>query len=58
MLRSMKHKRNKPCGCDSGKKLKNCCLTKIKRVQAGLEEGKSHELIANEELFLHTPRGN
>ena len=51
MLKSQKHKRNEKCPCQSGKKLKNCCLAKVKRVQAGIEAGKSQAQIMNEELF-------
>jgi len=51
MLKSHKHKRNSPCPCKSGKKLKDCCLPKIKRIQAGIAAGKSQARILNEELF-------
>lgn len=51
MLKSQKHKRNDPCPCKSGKKLKHCCLEKVKRIQAGVDVGKSQAQIMNEELF-------
>ncbi len=50
-LKSLKHRRNDKCPCGSKKKLKNCCLPKIKRAQAGIEAGKSQAQIMNEELF-------
>jgi uncharacterized protein YchJ len=50
-LESQKHKRNAKCPCGSGKKLKNCCLPKVKRAQAGIDAGKSEAQIMNEELF-------
>jgi hypothetical protein len=50
-LKSQKHRRNDPCPCGSGAKLKNCCLGKMRRIQAGLLAGKSREKIQNEETF-------
>jgi hypothetical protein len=52
-LKSEKMRRNDPCPCGSGKKLKNCCLKKVQRVRAGILAGKSREKIQNEELFIH-----
>jgi len=51
MLKSYKRKRNEKCPCGSGKKLKHCCLEAVKRVEAGVEAGKSREQIMNEEIF-------
>lgn len=51
MLRSQKKRRNEKCPCGSGKKLKHCCLEKVKRVEAGIAAGKSRAEISNEELF-------
>ena len=51
MLRSLKRKRNEKCPCGSGKKLKNCCLDAVRRVDAGVEAGKSREQIMNDDMF-------
>ncbi len=53
MLRSNKIKRNEACGCNSGKKLKNCCMRKMRRIHEGLESGKSADQTLTEELFRH-----
>ncbi len=53
MLRSQKKQRNGKCPCGSGKKLKHCCLEKIKRVEAGIAAGKTQAQVMNEELFIH-----
>ena len=54
MLNSYKTKRNSKCPCGSGKKLKNCCLDKVKRLRRGLEAGKSKEQMMNEEFFVQS----
>jgi hypothetical protein len=38
-LQSFKVKRNEPCPCGSGKKLKKCCWRAIKDLQARLSKG-------------------
>lgn len=53
MLNSQKKRRNAKCPCKSGKKLKHCCLEKVKRIEAGVAAGKSRAQILNEELFIH-----
>ncbi|OXX31817.1 hypothetical protein B9J90_18165 [Vibrio sp. V09_P4A23P171] len=40
-LISKKRNRNKPCICRSGKKLKHCCLSKVKALQVDMKE-KAH----------------
>lgn len=52
MLNSHKIKRNELCPCGSGKKLKRCCLAKVRRVQAGVEAGKSRDEILCEEMYI------
>lgn len=37
-LISKKRNRNKPCICRSGKKLKHCCLWKVKALQQQMKE--------------------
>ncbi|EGR2414020.1 MULTISPECIES: SEC-C metal-binding domain-containing protein [Vibrio] len=37
-LISKKRNRNKPCICRSGKKLKHCCLGKVKALQQQIKE--------------------
>ncbi|BCK20565.1 SEC-C metal-binding domain-containing protein [Vibrio cholerae] len=37
-LISKKRNRNKPCICRSGKKLKHCCLGKVKALQQQMKE--------------------
>lgn len=37
-LISKKRNRNKPCICRSGKKLKHCCLSKVKALQVEIKE--------------------
>ena len=54
MLKSQKKRRNEKCPCGSGKKLKYCCLEKVKRIEAKVEAGMSRDDIMNEELFNHT----
>lgn len=51
MLKSQKKQRNKKCPCGSEKKFKYCCLEKVKRIEAGIEAGKSRDQIMNEEFF-------
>jgi hypothetical protein len=51
MLKSQKKRRNQPCPCKSGKKLKHCCLERVKRIEAKVAAGKSRAQIMNEELF-------
>lgn len=53
MLKSQKKRRNEKCPCGSGKKLKQCCLPKVQRVEAGIAAGKTRAQIMNEELFQH-----
>ncbi|APF79514.1 SEC-C metal-binding domain-containing protein [Vibrio cholerae] len=40
-LISKKRNRNKSCICRSGKKLKHCCLSKVKALQVDMKE-KAH----------------
>jgi hypothetical protein len=40
-LISKKRNRNKPCICRSGKKLKHCCLHKVKALQEQMKVAKN-----------------
>ncbi len=40
-----KYKRNSKCPCGSGKKLKNCCIAKIKELQAAMDVGLDPQTI-------------
>ncbi|MFA0631006.1 SEC-C metal-binding domain-containing protein [Vibrio sp. 10N.222.49.A3] len=40
-LISKKRNRNKPCICRSGKKLKHCCLHKVKALQEQMRVAKN-----------------
>ena len=51
MLKSQKKRRNEKCPCGSGKKLKHCCLEKVKRIEAKVKAGMSRDEIMNEEIF-------
>jgi uncharacterized protein YchJ len=51
MLKSQKKRRNEKCPCQSGKKLKHCCLAKVQRIKAKVAAGKSLAQIRNEEFF-------
>jgi len=44
-LKSLKVKRNDPCPCRSGKKLKNCCLRKVREFQVAIEAGLDPQTI-------------
>ncbi len=54
MLKSQKKRRNEKCPCGSGKKLKRCCLEKVKRVEASIASGKTQAQVMNEEFFRHS----
>jgi len=40
-----KYKRNDKCPCGSGKKLKHCCIEKIKELQAAMDAGRNPQSI-------------
>jgi len=44
-------KRNKPCPCGSGKKLKHCCINVVKEVRLAIEAGVSQDAIFTRQLF-------
>jgi len=46
-----KYKRNGKCPCGSGKKLKHCCITKIKEMQTAADEGKNPQTILVNDIF-------
>ena len=43
--RETKYKRNGKCPCGSGKKLKNCCIAKVKEMQTAVDEGRNPQTI-------------
>ncbi len=44
-LRGYKIKRNGKCPCGSGKKLKQCCIEKVKEMQTAVDEGRNPQTI-------------
>jgi hypothetical protein len=40
-----KYKRNDKCPCGSGKKLKHCCIAKIRAMQTAMDEGLNPQTI-------------
>jgi uncharacterized protein YecA (UPF0149 family) len=40
-----KYKRNGKCPCGSGKKLKHCCIAKVRQMQTAMDEGLNPQTI-------------
>lgn len=57
-LLSQRTKRNSPCPCGSGKKVKHCCLTKIRGVQTQLDDGMTIPEILVDQILLDAPDPN
>jgi len=56
-LKSNKTRRNSPCPCGSGKKLKRCCLNKVKEFQWAADAGLSSSTIIVDRVFGGTGTG-
>ncbi len=54
-LRSTKIRRNEKCPCGSGKKLKHCCLGKVKALQAATEAGIDPQTLICDQIFGVAP---
>ncbi len=51
LKKSIPIKRNQPCPCKSGKKLKHCCIRVVKDVCKAVNAGVSQETITTRQLF-------
>lgn len=50
-LKSNKFRRNDPCPCKSGKKLKRCCLGKVRALQDATAAGIPPHVIIVDRIF-------
>ena len=57
MLKSHKVKRNSPCPCGSGKKLKRCCLGKVRKFQWAEQAGLTTQAVIVDRVFGGTGTG-
>lgn len=57
MLKSNKIKRNSKCPCGSGKKLKHCCLGKVREFQWAEQAGLTAQTIIVDRIFGDTGTG-
>ncbi len=51
LKKSIPVRRNRPCLCGSGKKLKHCCIRVIREVRDAVEAGVSQDTILARQLF-------
>lgn len=51
LKKSIPIKRNQPCPCGSGKKLKHCCLKVVQEISQAINAGVSQETIMTRRLF-------
>jgi len=56
-LKSNKIRRNSPCPCGSGKKLKRCCLGKVRKFQWATDVGLTSATIIVDRVFGETGTG-
>ena len=52
-IKSFKIKRNGRCRCGSGKKLKHCCIDKVKRCQKTNEIGRDPLFIEKKDFIIY-----